>query len=168
MLDTLLEMLRDDTVTNLIRDPNTAWQSLKVRYETPHVDRAWVQVGENRLNLHRIYPCEKPLLHPHPWPSAVYIVKGRYEMAVGYASPSYQRPPPVAAKMILNVGSSYEMVHPSGWHSVRPQIECSLSVMLTGKPWGDAKVKHPGKGLVHEPLSPEELARLLSEFDRGW
>src|SRR4051812_42565464 len=94
------------------------WQTMDIDYEPPRVERAFTQVGDNRVAVHRIHPCERALFHPHPWPSAVWIVSGSYEMAVGFgAGPT---PRPEAATCILAAGSRYEMIHQDGWHSVRP------------------------------------------------
>lgn len=148
----------------LIDDPTTPWKSLAVRYETPHVDRVWLQWRpETRLFLHEIYSCDRPLLHPHPWPSAVVILQHYYEMEIGYGDPGGQ-PPPVAATVTLGPKSDYEMVNPWAWHSVRPLHAPVLSVMVTGMPWPDTGVKHPGAGLKHEPLSTNTLAALLKSI----
>src|SRR5581483_10131554 len=58
------------------------WHSLYVDYEPPTVERLWTDVGNCRLYLHRIHPCEKALYHAHPWPSAIKVLSGVYEMAV--------------------------------------------------------------------------------------
>ncbi len=36
----------------------SAWNSLNIDYEKPNVHRLWRQIGEYRLNLQRIFPCE--------------------------------------------------------------------------------------------------------------
>lgn len=111
------------------------WQTLDITYEPPRVERLWRQFEEGyRVCLHRIHPCEKALFHPHPWPSAIKILSGTYEMGVGYGLD--QEIPPEAATVYLTAGSYYEMIEPDGWHYVRPLREPSLSVMVTGLPWG--------------------------------
>ena len=47
-----------------------------------------------RIYLHRIYPCApgEALFHPHLWPSAMRILSGEYEMAVGYGAGRVPRP----------------------------------------------------------------------------
>lgn len=159
MLQLLQQALRE--LPMLIDDPTTPWKSLSVRYETPHVDRVWLQWRlDTRLFLHEIHPCGKSLFHPHPWPSAVSILENYYEMSVGYGDPGGPAPK-IAAHMVLGPGSEYEMVEPWAWHSVRPLHDSVFSVMVTGMPWPDTGVKHPGAGLKHEPLSAELVARLL-------
>jgi len=67
-------------------DREGQWQTLDIDYHPPHVKRVWCQYDEStRLYLHKIYPCEREeaLMHPHNWPSAMRIVKNRYEMGVG-------------------------------------------------------------------------------------
>lgn len=141
------------------------WNTLDVDYEPPRVERLWTSLDDlgvprHRAYLHRIHPCDKPLFHPHPWPSAVRIVSGRYEMDVG--SESYDDPEPwVTATVILDAPSEYEMIDKSGWHSVKP-IGCpSLSVMVTGPKWNRWIPKPEMK--LH-PLSDETKSELLTQF----
>lgn len=152
------------------------WHSLHVTYHPPIVERLWRPYGAHRLFLHRIHPCApgEALLHPHPWPSAVSIVSGRYEMVVAATSSRYSlvggKYVPEAGsaltQMILTVGSEYEMVNPSGWHSVRPLEDPSLSVMLVGRPydvaWPTSNFPKPEE--AQGPLSPELQAALLRDF----
>src|SRR4051812_43004128 len=95
-----------------------AWTSLDVNYEPPRVERLWRSFEDDfRIYLHRIHPCDTALFHPHPWPSAVRIISGKYEMDVGYSGDAENKdgPPPVAAHLCLTAGSHYEMVHADGW-----------------------------------------------------
>ncbi len=139
----------------MLRESDHLWESLDVNYEPPRVERLWRKFGDFRIYLHRIHPCEKALFHPHPWPSAVEVLSGAYEMGIGYgAGPEA---PPTAATAILRKGSSYEMIDPNGWHYVRPFGDPSLSIMVTGKPWLE---RHQGTTEVNVPLGP------LSHEDR--
>jgi hypothetical protein len=150
----------------LLRDSD-GWHSLDVDYEPPRVQRLWRPIDEthpgHRLYLHWIAPCEKALYHPHPWPSAIEIVFGTYEMGVGYGTSAED--PQEAATVILAAGSSYEMVEPNGWHYVRPLRVPSLSLMVTGPPWAN---RHPGlkspQGKQLQPLSEEAKRNLLGMF----
>jgi len=145
----------------LLRDSGTPWQSLNVTYEDPHVERVWVQLGEYRILLHRIHPCDRPLKHPHPWPSAVRILSGQYKMGVGRLGHDGDAE---VATFVLTAASSYEMLHPHGWHYVQPLYKPSLSVMLTGKPWPKTNgIKHPGTG-QNQPLSDARKSDLIQEF----
>jgi len=112
-----------------------SWNSLLVDYHPPIVERVWRQWEENRVFLHRIHPCEsnEALFHTHSWPSAMRIVSGEYEMAVGFGDGEHK--PPIASTIILPAGSAYEMTHPDAWHYVRPLYVPSLSLMTAGKPW---------------------------------
>jgi hypothetical protein len=155
---------------SLLADPATPWNTLDVDYEPPRVERLWLQTGAYRLYLHRIHPCAHALFHPHPWPSAVLIVSGEYEMAVGHGHPDGdpffpKAVPPADVLQVLTRGARYEMNHPFGWHSVRPLNKPSLSVMVTGKPFEmQYKRTQPGKGIEHKPLSPEAKEDLLARF----
>jgi len=146
----------------LLADPATPWKSLNVTYEDPHVERVWIQLGEYRLMLHRIHPCDRPLKHPHPWPSAIRVLSGQYMMGVGRFG---QNGEAEVATLILTAGSRYEMNHPHGWHYVKPLGTPSLSVMLTGKPWPKTTgIKHPGTDQEHTHLAEPVKNELLQEF----
>jgi hypothetical protein len=116
MLNTLEAIERDFPL--LLGEPDE-WSSKLIDYHPPKVERLWRQVGENRIALHRIWPCaaEDALWHPHNWPAAMRILDGTYEMGVSFGQ---EEPAGLGAKMLLNAGSAYEMTHPHGWHYVRP------------------------------------------------
>lgn len=110
------------------------WKSLDINYHPPHVERLWCQLGKYRLYLHFIHPCrrEDALFHPHPWPSAIHVIEGQYEMGMGFG-PGLKEPE-VFSTILTSGGMYYEMPHRDGWHYVRP-LSVSSSVMLTGEPW---------------------------------
>jgi hypothetical protein len=158
MLAVLAEV--EDVLPALLQDERV-WQSLYVDYHPPTVERLWAAWGDYRVSLHRIHPCEREqaLFHPHPWPSAMRVLEGDYEMAVGFGAGS--ETPPVAALMIVRGDFRYEMTHPDSWHYVRPLGRPTLSVMVTGKPWArDA----PKSSRPLRPLRPEQVAELLRLF----
>lgn len=161
----MLEVLSrvEETLHHLLKHRDR-WKNLYVNYHPPFVERLWLpfEDGEYRIYLHRIHPCGpgQALFHPHPWPSAMRVLKGEYEMAVGYGAGSIV--PPVAAKLILGPGSVYEMTDPDSWHYVRPLKEPTLSLMVTGKPWDRTA---PGSGTAAAELPLEFRDRLFSDFD---
>jgi hypothetical protein len=135
------------------------WHSRDVNYEPPRVERLWTTFEKDyRLYLHRIHPCEVPLYHPHPWPSAVKIVSGEYEMDVGYGPGEVM--PPVAMTLRLGPGSYYEMIDRDGWHSVKPLLTPTLSVMVTGRPWNRWSPAPP-KGALRSLNGRVELDLLM-------
>src|SRR5579864_6403459 len=89
-----------------------SWQGSFIDYHPPIVERLWMQWNEFRIQLHRIHPCgpTEALFHLHPWPSAVHVLEGNYEMAVGFGPGP--EPPEVAALMTIVPGVRYEMTHP--------------------------------------------------------
>lgn len=135
------------------------WTGMRIDYHPPFVDRAWRPWGENRLSIHRIYPCEPgaALLHPHPWPSAIRVLDGRYEMAMGYGPGLVA--PPIAARMIAAPGTEYAMIHRDAWHDVRPLDGPTLSIMLSGPPWERMMPLTPIT--PQRPLPEAELIELL-------
>lgn len=137
------------------------WNSLLVDYHPPFVERLWCQWLDFRICLHRIRACDEgaALFHPHPWPSAMRVVAGRYEMGVGYTAGDTA--PPVAAKLIMPAGTAYEMTEPDGWHYVRPLTDVTLSVMVSGKPWSR---RCPKNTKQLRPLAQHVVAELLEVF----
>lgn len=140
------------------------WNDVLIDYHPPVVERVWRPFGDLRIYLHRIHPCGpgEALMHPHPWPSAVLIGNGEYEMLVGYGKG--ESVPPVAAKIVLAEGSFYEMTNPDGWHAVRPIGRPSMSLMVTGKPWDRPSPKSPHK---LPRLDPGRRREIIGFF-RAW
>jgi hypothetical protein len=141
-----------------------AWDSLDINYHAPYVERLWLQMRVDdkpvRVNLHCIQPCraEDALFHPHPWPSAMHIYQGEYEMGMGVGEevPS----PLIAMKMVGHAGTSYSMTHPDAWHYVRPVGTSPVySLMVTGTPWPKSTVRP-------NPSQPKEKLDRLSEERR--
>jgi len=164
MLDRL-HVLLGGPLCNMLASASTPWKTVDVTYEEPHVERVWTEWEGFRVNLHRIHPCEKALFHPHPWPSAMVLCLGTYEMAVGRSLDGSL--PVETARVVLSEGSEYEMNDPYGWHWVRPLEKPVMSVMLTGKPWAmpEGFPKH-GKGHVHRELDALRTNEILFWFGR--
>lgn len=160
----MLEVLRKFhlRLSALLNEGIDSWESLDVDYEPPRVERLWRQVGEYRIYLHRIHPCEEALYHPHPWPNAVMILSGKYEMVLGGADAVTD----LVGRLVLTEGSMYERTNPLGWHYVRPLEGPSLSIMVTGKPWDPPVYDHSdfGKKVELKPLTPEAKADLFQAF----
>lgn len=169
MLAILQEVIRND-LPELIQD-REKWQSLDVTYEPPHVERVWCQHGDLRVYLHRIHPVDledEPLFHPHPWPSAVRIITGKYEHKVGLtAHAEGNKDLPVSmvlSRSILGPGSEYEMANRDAWHSVKPLGHPSDSIMVVG-PLYDPPVEMPSPPIEkQEPLSEERFNELFNEW----
>lgn len=158
MLDVLFQVER--VLPQWLQD-ESSWHSLLVDYHPPTVERLWRGWNAYRIFLHRIYPCERgqALFHPHPWPSAMHVLEGVYEMAVGFGAGI--ETPPIAALMVARGDFRYEMTHPDSWHYVRPLEQPSLSVMVTGKPWAR---EAPPVAKPLQPLGARERGQLLRSF----
>lgn len=157
MLSILYQIEED--LPELLNKPG--WNSLYINYHPPVVERLWRQVDGYRVYLHRIHPCteEQALVHPHPWPSAIRVLEGSYEMGIGYGKG--MTTPPIACKIITNKAFCYEMVEPDGWHYVRPIGYPSISLMVTGKPW---EREAPRSNEPLAPMSEERVTDLLNRF----
>jgi hypothetical protein len=158
MLNTLAAVEED--LPRLLLD-EAAWTGLFIDYHPPTVERLWLPWRDCRVYLHRIHPCApgEALFHPHPWPSAMRILAGEYEMAVGYGQG--EAPPPVAALIIATGDFRYEMTDPDAWHYVRPLGRPTLSLMVTGKPW-DRPAPRSRRPLV--PLTDQQRDELFRLF----
>jgi hypothetical protein len=140
---------------------NARWNSLDINYHPPFVERLWLPWQGYRISLHRIHPCapSDALFHPHPWPSAMRILDGDYEMAVGYGAGS--NAPPVAARLIASGDFRYEMTDPDAWHYVRPIGRPAMTVMVTGAPWQRSS---PGSSEPLQTLDDKRHAEILAWF----
>lgn len=144
-------------------DNKDNWHSVYVDYHKPFVKRLWKQEGDLRIYLHQIFPCEKEesLLHPHPWPSAMKVISGFYEMGVGYSDTNKE--PIIASTLILPENSYYEMVDINSWHYVRPLENPSFSLMITGVPW---KRESPKSSYPLRELQEDEKLIIFQEFEK--
>jgi len=139
----------------LVED-QSRWESLVIDRKKPWTYRVSTFLDELwRVSLHRFATCDEDeaSLHPHPWPGAFAILRGRYLMALGRSETRTERPKSVA-KLLMNEGSRYAITEPLTWHSVSPLVEC-YTVMVNGPRWpADVAWAHirmrttEGKGLV--------------------
>jgi hypothetical protein len=141
------------------------WTGMRIDYHPPFVDRVWRPWRDCRLSIHRIHPCvpADALFHPHPWPSAMRILAGRYLMQLGNGAGLV--PPPIAARVIATAGTSYEMTDRDAWHSVCPLDGPALTIMLSGPPWQREMPVEPAA--PQRPLSAEAIAELLLFLERA-
>jgi hypothetical protein len=170
MLD-ILQQVERELGDLLLKDEE--WDSLYIDYDHPNVERLYRSWEDYRINLHIIHNVPKglePLYHPHPWPSAMKVLAGKYKMAVGYG-PYDEEDPPVAATIALANGSYYEMVDINAWHSVEPltaggpgkETWSCATLMITGKPWWDGWSPND-KELALGPLTDERKKEILDSF----
>jgi len=165
MEDTMLKKL-DGVHRNLKSMFNDCrWNGIDVDFTPPKMMRLWTSYNGMKACLHKIYPiladgAEKPFLHPHPWPCAIKILKGAYEMEVGHSATLSS--PPISMKFVMPAGSSYEMLHKDIWHSVSPIDGPIYSIMLIGKKWNrEMPKKHI---LPPRMLNESEREQLINEF----
>lgn len=161
-----IEMLKvlhsiERQLPTLLQD-ETGWQSMFIDYEYPIVKRIWRQLGDHRVYLHKIHSCyrDKAFFHPHPWPSAMRILKGAYEMGLGYGNPN-ETPPTIMTTLVLEKGSEYVMDDINAWHYVRPVTEHAYSLMVTDLPWGG---KAPKSNPPLQSLNSSVYQKLFHEF----
>lgn len=119
------------------------WQTLVIDRRKPITHRAWIMHGDTRICLHGFEPCqrEEAFLHPHPWPSAMLVLDGSYDMHVGYAAAPESRQPDDVISLQLAAGSTYDMSVPGAWHKVVPRTRC-YSLMINDPRW-DTRLIRP-------------------------
>ncbi len=159
-----LQEIERSKLYDLLCDPSI-WKSLNINYHPPHVERLWCEVDGYRLYLHFVHPCDKgePLFHPHPWPSAIHVIEGEYEMGMGFGEGLKE---PEIFSTILSQGDMYyEMTHRDGWHYVRPTKTICTSIMITGEPWGREMPKDDFGKL--EALDIDRVNMMLEYFKIG-
>lgn len=160
MLNTLLTNFQTIKKYILNSKPED-WNSLKITYEEPNVDRLWISWGTSyRLCLHIIHPCNKPFYHPHDWESACYILFNSYKMKLGLGSNS------MLIESVYASGSFYEMIYPNLWHSVEPLNGLPVfSIMLMGNKYSEPvePLKRPEKH-ENQLLCFDEIEKQLNAF----
>lgn len=165
--ENMLELLKifEEKLPQMLAEEEL-WNSVLVNYHHPFVERLWRNWGENRVYLHKIYPCEKnqSLFHPHPWPQAAKVLSGSYEMGLGYGEKE-NKEPSVITTVVVTSGTAYEMLDQHAWHYVRPLNEPSLSIMITGKPWELPTGKEKKKMNLPE-LTKRQQNNLIHAFSR--
>lgn len=163
-----LKRIEKEDMRNLLLFGN--WESLDIDYHPPHVERVWTKVGENRLSLHLIHPCDKgeSLLHPHPWKSAMHVIKfhkfryptsGRYEHGIGYNNGEEDI---MLSKQVYKGDVYYEIDNPETLHYVRPIGGPCYSIMLNGPVEWEQNNIPANKKL--KPLSKKRKAYVLDIF----
>ncbi len=138
------------------------WRSYRLDQHPPLIDRMLREYRDGKLYLHRIHACAAGAAsyHCHPWPSAMRLVEGTYELVLGYGAG--ERPPEAAARLIVNSGFEYEMVSPNAWHSVRA-IGCpAMTIMVTGPRWNrsSARDSQPVTASDDKPIAPLSEAEI--------
>lgn len=139
----------------LLRDEGR-WQSLDITYEDPQVHRIWTPYLNGRIYFHKIFPCVKPFMHPHRWPSTVKLLYGSYDMDVGYMTAGRIE---IICTINLNSNDVYEMLNPLGYHSVSPTnpSHATFSLMVTGTPFENPTPCSPKK--LHVPKELHKMER---------
>jgi hypothetical protein len=162
MLDILSEVELE--LSELLKD-ESLWGSLYIDYDHPNVERVYRNWNGYRINLHLIHEVpddKRPLYHPHPWPAAMRILDGEYQMELG--SGDYSGPEPrVVSRLIMSEGSAYEMINMDAWHTVRPLDGKVASLMVTGKPWWDGWSPND-KEISMGPLNKNTKLEILELF----
>ncbi len=136
------------------------WGSLLINKYPPVIHRLSFKISETRtLLLHKLFNTkdEKALMHSHSWPFALKLLKGEYEMGVGFSKNREEVPKSIFTSFV-KTGDFYEMLTPDIWHYTKPtkETDFSCSVMLIGERSRERKAEN------NLPLS---LAQKKEMFD---
>lgn len=130
-------------------EDRSLWNSYRVLHDDPEVWRLWIKLGEIRVCIHKIYACNNPFLHVHPWPSIVKCLSGGYIHTIAMHNGSNSIDEVIrltpdelddfSAKLTRHTnlvvpGSVYEMTDVRQFHSVKAH-DISWSIMLMGIPY---------------------------------
>jgi hypothetical protein len=152
----MLEVLKEaEAVLPELLAHEESWRGVFADSEKPHLQRLWRQWGEYRIYLHHFSACEpkEEFPHPHPWRMAVRILEGEYVMGVGHSSDP--KVVPGLTHRVFHPGDSYELIHASEWHAIRPLKTKSLSLMVAGP------VVYP-----QNRIRSNKVARELTDIER--
>ena len=148
------------------------WDSLDIIYEEPFVERLYRDFdfyGEKfRVCLHVIHRCEgNPLMHHHPWPSAMRIIEGSYIQTRGVVFENSPLPA-ITGTEILHSGTEYTMLDPREVHSIAPITPEVLTLMITGQAWtAPHQRKIAMTGPLAEAAKPTRELEPIYDFRKG-
>lgn len=175
MLDVLHALEKD--MPRLVRDPN-AWRCVCILFKPSFkIDRLvadWSHGGkEYRVRLHQFHPYERredAVIHHHEWPMAARILKGSYELQLGWSSGLEPlEPPPAHTTCVLRAPDSYEMVHEDMWHSVRPLEPCWTLMVFgegpSGSHWPQKRQKPPCTGFEQYHMPAPKRFSILQRYE---
>lgn len=93
---------------NLLKDKNR-WNSLIINKYESIIHRLYTQIDDIILNIY-MFTCkyDKHSTRSHSWHFAIYIIKGGYEMEVGFSKDRNVIPKPIY-KTIIKPGDKYEI-----------------------------------------------------------
>lgn len=141
------------------------WDSLVINRRKPHTYRAFTMDGDYRICLHRFEPCseEEAFKHPHPWPGAFIVMAGAYRHWIGMSKDLESQPEKVMDS-VMRLGSMYEIVNKTTWHSVQP-LDTSYTIMINGPAWDvQHKETRTTKGKDLEKMDRDDLKSHLINF----
>lgn len=150
-----LKQIENKLIIDLLLKPEI-WHSVMIDYHTPLVERVWTQINKHRISIHFIHSCsrEEALFHPHPWPSAMHVLYGSYEIGLGFGK-TIDDVENICTVLVPNGGLYYDMTNIDGWHYVRSTESVCATIMLTGEPWGreSTEINQPLKELSQDRKS---------------
>lgn len=165
--DTYLRLL-DKVIAHLPQFLNKPdeWDSLVINRRKPYTYRVFRNFGDFRVCLHKFEPCSQfeAFSHPHPWPAAFLILKGKYVQTLGY-SLDLASPPVINYQEILCPYSKYCIIDNKLWHKIQP-LETTYTIMVNGQPFEEQhKEVKTTKGKDLQKMSLDEVRTHLYQFD---
>ena len=111
------------------------WDSMVIDRRKPHTYRAFTQIDNYRVCLHRFMPCseEEAFAHPHPWPAVFMVLEGEYRHIVGVAD-DFDADPVLMDDRVMTAGDYCSITNPLIFHSVQPLTQ-TFTIMVNGPEW---------------------------------
>lgn len=170
-----------EKILPLLLADRTIWKSYHIKHDDPEVWRLWLQLGEIRLYLHKIFACSDPFLHVHPGSSIVKCLKGGYmhttAMHNGLISDILNLQPEqlddFSTKLtkqttLIVPGSVYEMTDIRHFHSVKA-ANVSWSVMIMGLPYFKGATKQFSRVVPQEAYLTDDMkAEMFAFFEHEY
>ena len=167
MINQLKELLINGQLYDKLQHPEE-WDSLIINRRKPYTYRVFTMIGTLRVCLHRFDECSntESFIHPHAWPAAFTILRGKYEMKIGRSLNTLDKPTEFHS-LILAKDSFYEMVDPLEWHAITPLQE-THTIMINGPNYDHPHIDvRTTKGKDLEKMKRwdlEETIGLFSDF----
>jgi hypothetical protein len=103
-------------------------------------------------------------MHHHKWIGAFHVLRGSYELGLGWETSLRGHPgPPVAATVVLRPGTYYAMEHTDVWHHAFVLEDTLTTCLVLRDPRGIFREEPPMRHVVL-PMSAEEAERMLDLY----
>lgn len=150
----------DNDIKGLLNS-ESCWDSLIIEAFPPVIHRLSYKIDENlTIFLHKLFNTngQKALMHSHSWDFAIKVLKGGYEMGVGFSNDRNIIPEANYVSYVKD-GDIYSMTDEKIFHYTKPILnDVSYSIMVVGPR------KRERKALNNNKLTKDQVKKLIEEF----